>query len=147
MKRGKKVQALKYLLVQIWIWTRHHLQIIFTMLNNSSNTSSHYIQDNFWDISFVMVGPSFTLISTTVCIIVLNTYLKNLHGYIKLLLNVLCVHNIISMLVALSLLMIMTIYKFQSLGKFNIEQLQFINFWKWHSFCCILRNVLIPKWS
>ena len=89
------------------------------MANNQSLNDTHLIENTFWDISYVLAGPCFALVSTTICMVILNTKLKNLHQYLKLLLNVLCVHNIICMIIAICLLTYMIISKIHDLGKYK----------------------------
>ena len=53
------------------------------------------------DILNYTIGPALGLVSSISCIIFLNTYLKELHNTLKTLLNVLFVHNIITLTIAL----------------------------------------------
>ena len=53
------------------------------------------------DILNYTIGPALGLVSSISCIIFLNTYLKELHDTLKTLLNILFIHNAITLTIAL----------------------------------------------
>ena len=89
-------------------------------------------------------GPMTVLASSACCIVILNTILKGLHEILKRILTTLCIHNILSSLLALSLLVYSTYVQscnyviccvifltFVSSLKLSIEHLGLISFCKY----------------
>ena len=90
-------------------------------------------------------GPLTILASSACCIVILNTILNRIHEILKNILTTLCIHNILSSLLALSLLIYSTYVQscnyivcsilcvtFVSSLKLSIEHLGLISFCKYH---------------
>ena len=65
-------------------------------MTNSTEISPHLLWDNSISSTLTIGTPIVSLISSTCCLVVLNTYLKMLHNTFKTLLNIVLIHNIIS---------------------------------------------------
>ena len=92
-----------------------------------------------------ITGPSLVLASSIGCLILLNTFLKDLHRNMKTTLIVLAIHNIITSILSLSILSYMHAYHDQSLftctlmvqtvfPSWNItnENISFLSFLRYH---------------
>ena len=55
------------------------------MVKNNITTDDEFTEDN--NMIFIIFGPSFVILSYVSSIVILNTYLKKLHTYMKTLLT------------------------------------------------------------
>ena len=113
--------------------------------NMTFNNSNIFLQNDGSDLAMTITGPSLVLASSIGCLILLNTFLKDLHRNMKTTLIVLAIHNIITSILSLSILCYMHAYQDQSLftctlmvqtvfPSWNItnENISFLSFLRYH---------------
>ena len=79
------------------------------------NSSSHLLEAKISDISFTIIAPAIGVVSSVTCIILLNTFLQNLHQILKSLINLLCIHNLLAFGLAIGFNILMLITNYQTL--------------------------------
>ena len=109
------------------------------------NKSNVFLQNGGFDLAMTITGPGLVLASSIGCLILLNTFLKDLHRNMKTTLIVLAIHNIIASISALSILCYMHAHQDQSLFTCTLmvqtvfpswcitnENISFLSFLRYH---------------
>ena len=75
-----------------------------TVMSNIKNNSLNYLMSYpSTNTVLTFVGPSVGLISSICCLTILNSHLKKLHPTFKTLMNIILVHNVVSLVASIGL--------------------------------------------
>ena len=92
-------------------------------ITNSTEISPHLLWHGSISSTLTIGTPIVSLLSSTCCLVVLNTHLKMLHNTFKTLLNIVLIHNIISFIVNISINIYILNYRDQSFIVCSIRHL------------------------
>ena len=93
------------------------------MMTNHTETSPHLLWHTSITSTLTIFTPILSLISSTCCLVVLNTHLKMLHNTFKTLLNIVLIHNIIAFAVNIAMSVYILNYHDQSFVVCSIRHL------------------------
>ena len=95
------------------------------MMTNNTEISPHLLWDDSISSTLTIGTPIVSLISSTCCLVVLNTHLRMLHKTFKTLLNIILIHNIISFVANILISVYILTYHDQSFIVCSIRHLTF----------------------
>ena len=96
---------------------------MLTNITNNTEISPHLLWHDSMSSTLTIGTPIVSLLSSTCCLVVLNTHLKMLHKIFKTLLNIILIHNIISFAINISICVYILNYHDQSFIVCSIRHL------------------------
>ena len=94
-----------------------------TVMSNIKNNSLNYLMSYpSTNTVLTFVGPSVGLISSICCLTILNSHLKKLHPTFKTLMNIILVHNVVSLVASIGLSTFMLMFEYQTFLVCSIYQ-------------------------
>ena len=116
-----KIVSLRILILFVFDFNFNYRML--TNITNNTEVSPHLLWHDSISSTLTIGTPIVSLISSTCCLVVLNTHLKMLHNTFKTLLNIILIHNIILFAINISISIYILNYHDQSFIVCSIRHL------------------------